>query len=386
MQLQSLTILKELEQDSLVGALLAYRAEQTDRRYAELVSAVYRTGAEENAAAYVSELILKNENAFSVTAAAKKTPSPHAAYALKHDLGLLYELLFLLPPSDFFAVLPLKRLFFGNWGNEQTLTALSAYYAANGYGIWLDRAAFRYDGTISPVENLSPVRLTDLKGYTQEKEIIADNILSFLAALPFSNMLLYGDRGTGKSSTVHAMLNEYAGMGLRLVELPKERLTELALLRKTLSCVPLKFIVFIDDLSLEENDPRISTLKAALEGSVTDSSDNVMIVATTNRRHIVRESFAEREGSVHAGDQLQEQLSLSDRFGLSVYFATTGKLEYLDIVKRLADDMELNYDRDALCALAERWALVKGGRSPRRAKQFVQIAYAYVSQGKEIKI
>ena len=386
MQLQSLTILKRLEEDALVSALLAYRAEKTDRRYAELVAAMFRTNAQEDAASYVADLVLKDENAFSVTAAAKKTPSSHAVFAMKHDLLLLYELLFFLQPSDFFAVLPPKKLFYGNWGNQETVTALSAYYAANGYGIWLGHAAFRFEGSISPVDTLSPIRLSDLKGYVREKEIVGDNILSFLTALPFSNMLLYGDRGTGKSSTVHAMLNEYAPMGLRLVELPKEHLTELSALRKELSSVPLKFIIFIDDLSLEENDLQISTLKAALEGSVTDASDNIMIVATTNRRHIVRESFAERENSVHASDQLEEQLSLSDRFGLSVYFATTGKLEYLDIVRRLADDMELNYDRDALCALAERWALLKGGRSPRRAKQFVQLACAYVSQGKEIRI
>ena len=147
---------------------------------------------------------------------------------------------------------------------------------------------------------------------------------------------------------------------------------------------PLKFMIFIDDLSLGEYDDKISTLKAGLEGSVCGSSDNIMIVATSNRRHIVKESFSDRENSVHPGDSMAEQLSLSDRFGLTVMFSPTDRQNYLSITEQLADDRGLTTDRETLMALAERWAILKGGRSPRRAKQFIDFAYACEQRGMQI--
>lgn len=234
--------------------------------------------------------------------------------------------------------------------------------------------AFGYENDeLVPVENPSPITLAELKGYEQEKSAIDSNIVSFLKGLPYGNMLLYGDRGTGKSSTIHAMLNKYWSRGLRIVELNKENMLDLPKIRQRLIDNPLKFIIFIDDLSLNESDDKISGLKAALEGSVAGNTSNTMIVATSNRRHIVKENFSDRENSVHVNDSLQEQLSLSDRFGITVLFSSTDKAQYLEIVKKLADDEGLQAD-DELIALAERWALVKGGRSPRRARQFVDLA------------
>jgi hypothetical protein len=148
---------------------------------------------------------------------------------------------------------------------------------------------------------------------------------------------------------------------------------------------PLKFIIFIDDLSLGEYDDKVSTLKASLEGSVSSGADNAMIVATSNRRHIVKESFNDRENSVHPSDSMDEQLSLSDRFGLTVNFSTTDKAEYLSIITQLAADRHLTTNNDKLAALAERWALVKGGRSPRRAKQFIDLVYSCEKRGTEIE-
>ena len=199
-------------------------------------------------------------------------------------------------------------------------------------------------------------------------------------------MLLYGDRGTGKSSTVHAMVNLFSEQKLRLVEIAKENVLSLPELKTRLADEPMKFIVFIDDFSLQESDDRVSTLKAALQGSMEGHVGNVMIVATSNRRHIVEENFSSRMNSVHAGDSEEELLSLSDRFGITVLFAATNKEAYLAIVRAVAADAGLRTPAETLEALAERWALVHGGRSPRRARQFVDYAYSCECKGREIEV
>ena len=262
--------------------------------------------------------------------------------------------------------------------------ALSCIYQSKRTRRRRKHRAFGYsDGELIPIENPSRITLAELKGYTLEKRTIESNILSFLHGLPYGNMLLYGDRGTGKSSTVHAMLNRYFESGLRIVELNKENMLDLPKLRQILSSNPLRFIIFIDDLSLNEGDDKISGLKAALEGSVAGKTDNTMIVATSNRRHIVKESLSDRENSVHVNDSLQEQLSLSDRFGITVLFSSTGKAEYLSIVAGLCADYKIEYN-EHIADLAERWALSKGGRSPRRARQFADLALSCIKKHEEI--
>ena len=198
-------------------------------------------------------------------------------------------------------------------------------------------------------------------------------------------MLLYGDKGTGKSSTIHAILNKYAEKGLRAVEIPKDQIKDINAVKEVLVGLPFKFFIFIDDLSLEEHDEKVTSLKASLEGSLTEKGANVMIVATSNRRHILKENFSDRENSVHARDTMEEQLSLSDRFGLTVYFSSTGKSEYLSIIRQLAADRKLKTPQDDLFALAERWALLKGGRSPRRARQFIDFAFACEAKNQPIE-
>ena len=185
---------------------------------------------------------------------------------------------------------------------------------------------------------------------------------------------------------MHAVLNKYAHEGLRAVEIPKEQVKEINALKELLAELPLKFLIFIDDLSLEENDEKVTSLKASLEGSMNEMADNVMIVATSNRRHILKENFSDRENSVHARDTMEEQLSLSDRFGLTVLFSSTGKREYLSIIRQLAIDCKLGMDEEKLFSLAERWAIDKGGRSPRRAKQFIDYVFACLSKNSEIII
>ena len=209
-------------------------------------------------------------------------------------------------------------------------------------------------------------------GYEREKGVILENTRALLEGLPAANILLTGDAGTGKSSTIKAVANELAGEGLRILEVRKEQLREIPALLDELTRNPLKFVIFIDDLSFSAQDDNFAALKAILEGSVSAKSDNVVIYATSNRRHLVRERFSDREGDdVHLSDTIQEIISLSDRFGIRVTFLRPDKEAYLEIVRRLAAEEGLDVDEEELALEAERFATRRGGRSARGARQFV---------------
>ncbi len=228
-------------------------------------------------------------------------------------------------------------------------------------------------GEIRPVLHPDTIRLSDLKGYEIQRRLAIENTEAFLHGLPANNCLLYGDRGTGKSSTVKALLNEYYPMGLRMIEVPKESLSGFPMLVDKIAPLPMKFVIFIDDLTFNREDDTYASLKAVLEGGLAARPENTLIYATSNRRHLLRETFSDREGDeIHRGDSIQESLSLSDRFGLSISFTLPGREQYLQIVRRLAGQRELQIDTKALEDGAEQWAISRGGRSPRCAKQYVR--------------
>lgn len=189
-----------------------------------------------------------------------------------------------------------------------------------------------------------------------------DNTESFVCGLPANNVLLYGDRGTGKSSTIHAILNAYKEQGLRMIEIPKSAVEELSLIREYLADSPMKFIIYIDDLSFDSQDNAFTELKAALEGGLSACQPNTLIYATSNRRHLIKENFSDREDDVNKNDTRQEQLSLSDRFGLTITFINPDKKDYLDIVEKIAADRGLQVDAQRLDA-----ARRAVGRAPRRS-------------------
>ena len=241
-----------------------------------------------------------------------------------------------------------------------------------GYGIYAGRHMFCLDdaGRVVPVGHPDPVSLEDLVGYERERGLVLDNLRALLAGKPAANMLLTGDAGTGKSSTVKAACSVLRNEGLRMIEVRRDQLRHIPALLDTLSENPLKFILFIDDLSLRADDDSFGALKAVLEGSVSARSGNVILCATSNRRHIVKEKFSDREGDdVHRSDAMQETVSLADRFGLHVTFQRPGKDSFLAIVHALAQRQGM--DGPELDAAAERFALLRGGRSPRLARQFV---------------
>ena len=381
MKLSGLTVLSGILNDPLIAAFAAADGKKSKVQF---LRRLYERGAETSFAAYVANAVLADENAFSRVCAAGKRPSSYVRGAYLNDLALIRETLDEAEEEGFCkGKLPAP---FGST-DEATVRRLSALYRKEGYGRYLLHDAFRFcEGELVPVLSPSETTLSDLKGYEREKAEVRDNFENFVRGLPYADMLLYGDRGTGKSSTVHAMVNLFRGQKLRLVEIAKENVLALPELKTRLAAEPMKFVVFIDDFSLQESDDRVSTLKAALQGSMEGHVGNVMIVATSNRRHIVEENFSSRMNSVHMGDSEEELLSLSDRFGMTVLFAATNKQEYLAIVRAVAADMGLKTPAEVLESLAERWALVRGGRSPRRARQFVDYAYACEQKGREIDV
>ena len=260
-----------------------------------------------------------------------------------------------------------------DWGVCAEL--LADHYARHGAGLFGRYQAFRWgEGRLHPVPEPDPIRLTQLVGYEEEREPLLKNTERFLSEIPAHHTLLYGLPGTGKSSTVKALLNEYAGAGLRLVEVAKEDLRELPRLLAELRGRGPRFLLFVDDLSFEEHEVEYKSLKALLEGSVEEPPENVRLYATSNRRNVVRESFADRgelDDDVHVRDTMQEKLSLVARFGLRLTFPSPDQKQYLEIVRGLARERGIKISDEELTERALLWDRWHAGRSGRTARQFV---------------
>lgn len=242
-----------------------------------------------------------------------------------------------------------------------------------GYGVYAKYGMFRLGdmGELIPVLSPDPIRLKSLVGYEFERGQVLENTRGLLKGLPSANVLLCGDAGTGKSSTVKAVANELYSEGIRLIEVRKDQLSYLPHIMGEIAHNPLKFIIFVDDLSFSPDDDGFSSLKAILEGSAAAKTPNAVIYATSNRRHIIKETFTAREGDeIHRRDTIEETLSLSARFGLTVLFAKPNKDLYLKIVHALAEENGIEITTE-LDIKAEAFALNKGGRSARTAGQFI---------------
>ncbi len=235
-------------------------------------------------------------------------------------------------------------------------------------------------GYLQPVTHVAPINLSDLRNIAQQKEQIEQNTHQFVEGRPANNVLLTGARGTGKSSLIKACLNQFRDQGLRLIEVDKEDLADLADIVELVAARPERFIVFCDDLSFEEGEGGYKALKVALDGSISAQSDNVLIYATSNRRHLMPERMSDNatyvhtdDGDLHPGETVEEKISLSERFGLWVSFYPFKQDDYLDIVGHwlrhfgCSDQQITDAQPDAL-----RWALQRGSRSGRMAWQFAK--------------
>ena len=266
----------------------------------------------------------------------------------------------------------------GDW--SELSDSLTRYFKQAGAGPYNLAYTFRWDGSLRPILAPDPVRLEDLTGYESEREQVIRNTSRLVRGLPAHNLLLYGDRGTGKSATVKGLAHRFADEGLRVVEVPKSALGRLPEVIDELGQRGLPFIIFVDDLSFESEETEYKELKACLEGSLQMPAANIRLYATSNRRHLIKEQFSERRGGawgtaaddVRSQDSIQEKLSLADRFGLTIIFPTPSQAEYLEIVYALAAQHHLEIDRQHLTTLALRWAAWQNGRSARTARQFVE--------------
>ncbi|MCQ2432397.1 MAG: ATP-binding protein [Clostridia bacterium] len=375
-RLSALAVFRSFLADPVIGALRIYLAAPTAETYAAFAASLYEANGGD-LGTYVSELCDNSVNVYVRTVGSKKEAPEYLREALKEELAVLKTVADLTPETltaslDFDGYLP---KFKGGCGD------LCARYIARtenigkyGYGIYAGNRMFYIDDEdhIIPVSHPDATQLSDLVDYEAQQKIILDNTKALLAGKPAANILLTGDAGTGKSSTVKAVANALFSEGLRIIEVRKDQLRAIPKVLDELAQNPLHFVLFIDDLSFLKDDDNFNALKAVLEGSVTAKSDNVVIYATSNRRHIIKESFSDREGDeIHRNDSMQEMISLSERFGIHITYSKPNKETFLHIVRHLAETAGIALPDDELVLRAERFALERGGRSARLAKQFI---------------
>ncbi len=357
---------------------------------------------------YLVFLLLNSENTYSKAAEGKGSVEGDINRLVLSDLSIIREL-YDFDLSELSNALELKNLEYltdyklpGNIGiyNHEIRTAicgfiadfdkasspeemkliLNGFYGKRGAGQFGLHNAFRVlrdnrtDAVkIVPITGLAPVSLDDLVGYDSAKKQLIENTDAFVGGNLSNNCLLYGDAGTGKSTAVKALANMYFSKGLRVIEIYKHQIEYLNAVIDLIKDRNYKFVLFMDDLSFEEFETDYKYLKAVIEGGIEKKPENVLIYATSNRRHLINEKFSERsDDEVHLNDTMQEKLSLYDRFGITVYFGSPGQKEYDNIVLTLAERNGISIPKEELISLARRWELNHGGKSGRCAEQFIQ--------------
>ena len=383
LQIDSLAVFAAVKRSPVIKALCRLLDALAEGKPAEITVGLYSQVVEElfphstNLGEYISKLVVEDENFYIKDVAASADIDPRIERAVRNELSVLQNVA-LLDSEAIIRDIAFDD-FLPQWISGSVDIAVD--YNENirnirktGYGIFAKFDFFRVEnGKIRPVAHPDYQSLDQLFGYERERDLIMRNTEAVLSGNG-SNMLLYGDAGTGKSSTIKAVAAHYAPEGLRLVEVKKTQLYQIPAIMEELSANPLKFILFIDDLSFSGNDDNFSALKATLEGSISGTGDNVTIYATSNRRHLVKETFQDRAGDeLHLSDTIQETMSLAARFGLTITFQKPGKDEYLEIVRSLAAEYGIDMDEEELFRKAEAHALRKNGRSPRTAKQFIEL-------------
>ena len=369
-------VFRDLLDDPVISTLLRYLEKPAIAVYSAFVSALYEANGG-NLGEYIKEICTSSSNVYVRTVGRKQAVPGYMQTALEEELSILQEAAE-LTKEDLCGLLNYKGYLPDFTTTKLRLSEIYLHRTENigkfGYGIYAKNRMFCVDeqGNIVPVLHPDQTELSGLVDYERERAIIINNTKALLQGKPAANILLTGDAGTGKSSTVKAVANELWKEGLRIVEIRKDQLRSIPKVLDELSGNPLKFVLFIDDLSFMKDDDNFNALKAVLEGSVTAKSDNVVIYATSNRRHIIKEKFSDREGDdIHRNDTMQELISLSERFGIHITFSKPNKETFLKIVHHLAHEHELEMPQEELDALAERFALERGGRSARLAQQFI---------------
>lgn len=258
---------------------------------------------------------------------------------------------------------------------------MAAFYGEYGVGKFGLNKAFRiiekeeeHKVIIDPIINVEHIYFKDIVGYEMQKKKLIENTEVFISGKEANNVLLFGDAGTGKSSSVKAILNEYYGQGLRMIEVYKHQFKALSEVLEQIKDRNYKFIIYMDDLSFEEYELEYKYLKAILEGGLGKRPKNVLIYATSNRRHLIREKFSDKrelDDDLHNNDTVQEKLSLAARFGVTIYYGSPDKFQFQGIVKALAEKYHLDMPEEELLLEANKWEISHGGLSGRTASQFI---------------
>lgn len=335
---------------------------------------------------YITHKILEDENIFSVKREKGLSIDEKVKKAVFHDLSLLKKIF----------EIPLKGMASGagdfnnfiNYSSRETLTELFknnrvdeiydfiyTNYELNGCGKFRNNYAFSLNnnGDLIPVENFYPVNMESIYGYERQKSKIIDNTNKFIEGKFALNGLLVGDSGTGKSTTVKALIPMFKDKKLRLIEIDKENLHFISKIIDILKNRGMYFIIFIDDLSFESNENSYKYLKSAVEGSIYEQPSNILFYVTSNRKHLIKESMVDRQNEVHMRDAINEQTSLADRFGLTILYSEPNQNEFFEIVLGLSEKYNIKYEsKEQLLADAKKFAMQNGGRTGRTAVQFVK--------------
>ena len=362
---------------------------------------------------YLTYFIVCSQNAFSLSCERKGYMEGGINRAAKHDFEILYDIFetdldhfdsingtYLSMLKDFDnnneadkyfnkrirnRIIELSEELAGCRDVDGFMKTVCGFYGEVGVGNLGMFKAFRLaedeSARIVPVVSVEHIYLDDLIGYETQKKKLVENTEAFIEGKSANNVLLFGDSGTGKSSSIKAILNEYYDRGLRMIEVYKHQFKQLSAVINQIKDRNYKFIIYMDDLSFEEFEIEYKFLKAVIEGGLEKKPDNVLIYATSNRRHLVREKYSdkeERDDDLHSRDTVQEKLSLSARFGVSIYYGSPDKSEFTEIVKGLAKRNKIDIEEDVLLREANKWELSHGGMSGRTAQQFINyLAYTY---------
>ena len=360
---------------------------------------------------YLTFLLITNENSFTLTAERKGAGEGSVNHFAKNDFHIFRNLFHFdfselenalgidcfSTLSDYRAIPKAEKNYYRNVSEKVQLLSsqlaladsddaffnlITEFYRMCGVGMFGLNRAFRIKNTGSgveflPINNTDKVMLSDMVGYDLQKKALTENTEAFLRGIPANNVLLYGDAGTGKSSCIKALINEYYADGLRMIEIYKHQFRDLSEIIATVKNRNYRFIIFIDDLSFEENELEYKFLKAVIEGGVETRPDNILIYATSNRRHLIKETWKDKsdmeyEDDIHRSDTMEEKLSLAARFGVSINFNAPSRQLFHEIVKELAKRRpNIRIDEAELISLANRWEIRHGGISGRTAQQFI---------------
>lgn len=403
MNLNQLIIYRTLTEDSDILKCLSFCLYENQNNQEEFISLMISLAEKYDLHDHLFQslmtyLLVQHENTFTLALERKKDIDPSIKKLVLKDLDILFTLFH----YDFSMLLPLYKDVFFHFPHtkqiinkeiyellsdlqeklsksqsvEEFYDILLEHYSRYGVGKYGLNKAFRFrNEKIIPIEHIGNNTLNQLIGYESQKERLKANTEAFIQGKKANNVLLYGDSGTGKSSSIKALLNEYYKDGLRMVEVYKHQFIYLPQIINELQNRNYKFVIFMDDLSFEDFEIEYKYLKAVIEGGLEKKPENILIYATSNRRHLIKETWNDRnhDQEINSNDAKQEKLSLVSRFGVQIMYIHPDKQHYLDIVDGLAETYHIDMDKTNLHELALQWEIRNGGFSGRTAKQFIHM-------------